>query len=466
MDLKKAKLKRRRVRTSIKVILAVGIPVYLVVLAFFIIGVRLLSNELIYPNISIDGVDMSWLTREEAVSAIDLRSYDARVRSTEVTITLPDGSELNISGEEVKFSHNTRALINAAYSRGRGNGFFTDTVGFLQRMYSVYIQEDPGESYEVRYAFDMELLRARTNVFTDMYNQEFTASVPLVSDDRIVIVKGAGIVSASELEIFDLAFDGLLRSLASGKPVQITYYMPESGVNVGQLSTIWDDIFTPALSATYDPDTKTVSESRHGVVFDFSGAIDLLNATETGMTVSFAIYHTYPEVTKEDIESILFRDLIGECITRIDGTANRLGNIVLASEAVNGVILEPGEEFSFNRTVGRRTSERGYRSAPAYANGQTIQAIGGGICQVSSSIYSSIMDTDIRVVERYPHGRPVAYLPRGRDATVSWGTLDFRFINNTEYPLRIDAEVDGRTLTVRVFGTIDDGVALYLSQEQ
>ena len=161
-----------------------------------------------------------------------------------------------------------------------------------------------------------------------------------------------------------------------------------------------------------------------------------------------------PEAVRTQLGRELFQDMIGETITTIAGTANRLNNVVLSSAAVDGFILEPGKEFSFNQVVGRRTRERGYLPAPAFSGGQVVQAVGGGICQVSSSIFSAIMDTDIRVTERRPHGQPVTYLPRGRDATVSWGTIDFRFVNNTLYPLRIDAKVDGRTLTVRVFGTL------------
>ena len=160
------------------------------------------------------------------------------------------------------------------------------------------------------------------------------------------------------------------------------------------------------------------------------------------------------ELLRKDVEIVLFQDMIGETITSIAGTANRLNNIVLASAAVDGLVLQPGEEFSFNQVVGRRTRERGYLPAPAFSGGRTIQAVGGGICQVSSSIFSAIMDTDMLVTERRPHGQPVTYLPRGRDATVSWGTIDFRFVNNTIHPLRIDAKVSGRTLTVRVFGTL------------
>jgi len=120
----------------------------------------------------------------------------------------------------------------------------------------------------------------------------------------------------------------------------------------------------------------------------------------------------------------------------------------------------PGEEFSFNETVGIRTAERGYRSAPIILAGQFAQGIGGGICQTSSTIFAAIKPTQLLVTERRPHGLPVAYLPRGWDAAVSWGHMDFRFVNNTDYPLLIEVELDYRTLTARVFGTVIDGFPL------
>jgi len=227
--------------------------------------------------------------------------------------------------------------------------------------------------------------------------------------------------------------------------------------NGTELLAMRERVFIPPLDARYDPATDTVSECVVGVDFCLSGALLLLSNTESGKIATVDMEYTHPELTRECLEELLFRDLIGECRTSVGGSSNRYNNIVLASAAVDGYVVEPGEEFSFNQVVGRRTYERGYRSAPAFSHGQTVQAIGGGICQVSSSIYSSIMDTDLKVTERRPHGRPVAYLPRGRDATVSWGTIDFRFVNNTKYPIRIDATVEGRRLFVQVYGTIIDG---------
>jgi vancomycin resistance protein YoaR len=122
-------------------------------------------------------------------------------------------------------------------------------------------------------------------------------------------------------------------------------------------------------------------------------------------------------------------------------------------------VLNPDEEFSFNEVVGPRTSARGFLPAGVFIGGRLEEGIGGGICQTSSTLYSAIMDSELYITERYPHGRAIPYLPRGRDATVFWNVLDFKFENNTDYPLRIDFDLDDRSLTARVYGTIIEDYA-------
>jgi hypothetical protein len=134
-----------------------------------------------------------------------------------------------------------------------------------------------------------------------------------------------------------------------------------------------------------------------------------------------------------------------------------LNNVTLAAEAINGLILNPGETFSFNESVGQRTSAKGYKEAGAYAGGKTVQEIGGGICQVSSTLYDCVLYADLEVVARSNHMFVVTYLPYGNDATVNWGTVDFKFKNNTDYPIRVETEVVERKLTIKLHGTkLDD----------
>jgi len=244
--------------------------------------------------------------------------------------------------------------------------------------------------------------------------------------------------------------------LEADRPVEIEYFLPETTTDAIELLAIHRGLQIPVQSAVLDHETLLVADCIIGVDFDLFKAVELLNATESGKTATINVEFIQPEISREYLESLLFRDLIGEETTYVRGTTDRLTNIRISSEAINGLILAPGEEFSFNNVVGARHSSKGYRPGGAFVDGEPVTVIGGGVCQTSSTLHSAIMDTEILITERRPHSRAIPYLSRGRDATVFWNKQDFKFENNTEYPLRIDFELEERNLTVRVYGTIID----------
>ena len=133
---------------------------------------------------------------------------------------------------------------------------------------------------------------------------------------------------------------------------------------------------------------------------------------------------------------------------------NRSINIELSADAINGTVIKPGEEFSFNRTVGPRTVDRGYKSARIISGGRYVNGIGGGICQVSGTLFNAAVLAGMEITERRNHGLKIGYLPDGRDATVSWGTIDLRFINTTELEVTILITIENGVLEVR-FVTYD-----------
>lgn len=168
-------------------------------------------------------------------------------------------------------------------------------------------------------------------------------------------------------------------------------------------------------------------------------------------------------VTYAGESGLLYRDLLSECVTHISGTQARLQNVALAAQACSGRVLLPGDSFSFNEVVGERTAARGFRPAPSYVGGLTVDTVGGGICQVSSALYCCSVYANLETLTRHHHGFAVSYVPDGLDAAVSWDSLDFRFKNSSRFPVRIEAHVQDRTLTVRFCGTNLDG--LYVETE-
>lgn len=135
--------------------------------------------------------------------------------------------------------------------------------------------------------------------------------------------------------------------------------------------------------------------------------------------------------------------------------ANRTTNLMLASKAIDGKIIQPGETFSFNRVVGERTSKKGYKPAPIFAGGGTQNGLGGGICQVASTMFNCALMANVKITERHQHSQRVAYVPLGRDAAIYWGSQDFKWTNNTKYPIKIRMSVSNGTISCKFYTCYD-----------
>ncbi|HJA48707.1 MAG TPA: VanW family protein [Candidatus Agathobaculum intestinipullorum] len=207
-------------------------------------------------------------------------------------------------------------------------------------------------------------------------------------------------------------------------------------------------------SATVDKtDGKTIISEKPGVQFDVEEARSIIG---DGSAESYTIPATVTpaKVTAEDLKEVLFRDTLAQASTNLDeSNVPRTNNVRLAAASINGTILNPGDEFSYNGVVGERTEARGYKPAGAYVNGQVVDEFGGGVCQPSSTLYMAVLRADLEVTERHNHSFTVAYTPLGEDATVDYGNLDFRFKNDTDYPIKIVAEQTNGQMIMTIIGT-------------
>ena len=156
---------------------------------------------------------------------------------------------------------------------------------------------------------------------------------------------------------------------------------------------------------------------------------------------------------------MLFADVLGEYTTNYSfSDPNRANNVELAADKINGLVLMPGEEFSYNDVVEERTEAAGFKPAGAYSGGAVVSEVGGGICQVSSTVYCAALYANLRITARDCHHFLVGYVPAGLDATVSWGGPEFKFVNNREYPIKIVVKHSpDMKLTVEILGTDVDG---------
>lgn len=171
------------------------------------------------------------------------------------------------------------------------------------------------------------------------------------------------------------------------------------------------------------------------------------------LTLEVPIKKYKANITKDELKALEIKVKVAEYSTKFNKSQKgRTENIKLAAEKINGYILSPGDTFSFNKVVGERTREKGYQEAPVFIGNQTVSDIGGGVCQVSSTLYNLALLTNLEIIERTNHSLPVSYVPLGRDATVNYDTIDLKFKNNTEENLLLISEVVEDTLTVKFFG--------------
>ena len=202
-----------------------------------------------------------------------------------------------------------------------------------------------------------------------------------------------------------------------------------------------------------------------GYDFDLETAEADLGAAVYGDTVEIPLTVTQPRITREWAEWGLFRSNFGSSDTYHTGDAARTTNLRLACAALDGTIINPGEEFSFNATVGERTAAKGYQYGIIYSNQGNESQIGGGICQVATGCYQAALLAGMEITERHEHMYSVSYCPGGLDATVYWGSLDVKFRNNWTMPVRLNASVSGGQVHVSLDGTNFWGCYVKLSSE-
>ncbi len=197
-----------------------------------------------------------------------------------------------------------------------------------------------------------------------------------------------------------------------------------------------------------------ITQSNLGVVLNEKDVKQALNDTKGKNIFTIPARISHPAVSTESLKSTLLAEKLGTFSSDFSSSsADRAHNIQLACDKINGYVLAPGEEFSYNEVVGPRTAAHGFRVANVYV-GNTVQpGIGGGICQVSSTMFNAAVYADLEITARKNHTLPVSYVPMGRDATVSYGAVDFKFKNNYETPIEVRAECIGRKNVITIYGT-------------
>ena len=408
------------------------------------------GTDSIYPNVTLAGVDLGGMTLAEA--AYELESSGWSEGEEAVTVELPMEHTLTVEAAAAGASVTPQQAAQTAFDYCHEGNLFTCLWRYLGCLIS-------GGSAEVEIDVDEDaVLRLVEDAAADVLNDLETSGVEVDLDEAVIrVVKGATSVGIDAHELSAL----ICSALAERRYGRLDYSAGEAESEPLDVEGLHESVCREAVSAAYDPEAGEVTESVTGVDFDTAEAERLWEAADVGETVEIPAEITEPEYSTEEYEELLFSVNFGDpVVTTLRGSsANRINNVQLACKAIDGLVLMPGEQFDYNKALGERTTERGYKAAGAYSDGQVVQEVGGGICQVSSSLYYAALLANLQIDTRSCHYFPVGYLPAGLDATVSWGGPEFRFTNNRDWPIRIQASVDtsANTATVTICGTNLDG---------
>lgn len=430
-------------------LLGVGITLAVLITAVVVLAVYVSGTDTIYDGVSLGGVKLGGMTKAEAAAALKDTGWETP-EGAAVTFLLPLGHSLKITAQEagaVRVPASDAAVY--AYDYCHGGSLVTNLKTWLDCLTG-------GKELELPFDADPALIEARVSSAVAEVTKALTTSGVTIGEEEISIVKGAKAVNIDA--------DALAKAAAEALENE-DYGEREFAVSVDEaveldIDGLYDKVCREAEDAKYDAELGEVAPEVVGIFFDKAEAMRLWNAADYGDTIKIPIVTVEPEVRAADIEARLFADELGRVTTSLSGSSsNRKENVRLACAAINGIELKPGEEFSYNPALGERTAERGYKSAGAYSGGEVVQEIGGGICQVSSGLYYAALLSNLRITSRTCHYFGVSYVPPGLDATVSWGGPEFKFMNNREWPIRIEAGVNDRdnSVSVAIYGTDVDG---------
>lgn len=336
--------------------------------------IAMLSAEGIYEGISIDGTDVSGMSKEEATALLEGKHTD--VLADEVITLGYEKDKWEIAFSDVKASYGIAEVVEEAYNYGR-MGTEKERVAMVSAL------QKEGKDFPLGFTYDQEALDKILNEIADEFYQEMENSSMTRANGSFVIT--------DEKE---------------GRKMD--------------------------MNAT-----------REAV----AGAIEAMESASVGIVA---------DVVEAEIgyaDNLNVTDLLGSFSTTYSGgDVNRNTNLVVGCEYINGTVLAPNEVFSAEKSLGEQTYERGYRSAGVYVNGKVESGMGGGVCQITTTVYNAAIMAELEIVERFPHSMTVGYVPLGRDAAIADGYKDLKIKNNTEFPIYLEAYAANGVLQVNIYG--------------
>lgn len=437
-------MKKRQKTIKIAVITVVVIIVLLIALTAFAIP-TMFSNKII-SGVSIGGINVSGLDKAQAVKLIEEK---VTPRQKEIVKLKYGEYEKELPMEQLEVTANIEKAVDEALSKGRAENIFSNNFAVIA---SKFRKQDIG--LEINYN-EEELEKILTEIGAEIPGrvQDYTYNI---EENELIITKGK---DGIELDV-----DKMKNDISDGIKNISKEFKNEREISVKEVKAgeidiekIYNEVHTEPQDAYIVEDPFQVVVDKDGV--DFAITMDEAKTilAESKEEYSIPLKITKAQKTVASLGSKAFPDLLGTFTTRYDaGNVSRTTNLAIACKKLNGQVIQPGEVFSYNKALGKRSVENGYKEAAVYVNGGVENGLGGGICQISSTLYNTVLFANLGIVERHQHSFTTSYVDPGRDATVVYGALDFKFKNTRKYPVKLEAYIKSGVATVSMYGIKED----------
>ena len=421
------------------------ISILIVVMLFSIIFALLnINNTKILNGISILGIDVSDLTIDEARQRIN-DAINQKFSNEKDNIVLKHGeSEVSVNANTFNSKYDVESAVEEAYNIGRSGNIITNN-------YAILFTKLFKKEIDVKLYYDEELMKTTiTDIGSKMKDSVVEYSY-YIEGKKLIVVKGKAGYEIKQDELKEKIEAQLENIHTPYEEIEIPVeYKEPSDID---LEKIRNEIYKEPKDAYVEKNPTTVHVEENGVDFGISieEAKKLLEEDKEEYEIPLKITEAKKKLV--DLGEEAFPDLLSTFSTRYDASVtNRAYNVELATKKINGTVIMPGETFSYNKTVGSRTIEAGWKEGTAYISGKVVPSVGGGVCQVSSTLYNTALLANLEITERTNHTFTVDYVSASRDATVYYGSLDFRFKNSRTYPIKIVATAKNGVCKISLYG--------------
>ena len=419
------------------------------------------NDGLILNNVMVGGINLGGMTREEATATLH-EATDHTYTEIDMVIELPD-TTLTLTPASTGAKLDVDAVVDEAYAYGRVGSYKEREAIKEESLVSTH--HIPLLNY---LNLNLEYIKGELEAYGDSFNSiynpskvEFDIEAPVLDaadenfkEDAPCQIMTLTLGTPGRHLDMDTVYDQVLDAYSFNQFHVVTKTeKPEKLPEPLDVEALHKEYRVEPVDARIDNETYEVIPEIYGYDFDLEAALLQMEEAKYGDVIQIPFRYLLPEVHGSELSALLFRDVLGAYETKHTGDENRNTNLRLACAAINGMILGAGVTFDFNTAVGERTAAAGYKRADAYSSGETVKTLGGGICQISSTLYYCTLVADLEIVQRSPHSYVSSYMPMGMDATVSWGGPHFSFKNNTNYPIRIEAKVEDGFVKIQLIGT-------------